>query len=133
MTTAFVHTIKVNGVQNNPTGPYCFFIYLFINNVFFLPRVLCCNHVKKHFRNKHICWPNIFVIKHVCWPTVTRCSRARSQWNRPEIDRFNSDDVDFEPRRNSRADPQPPLDSFCWEVKGTTREAGRMWGLFLDF
>ncbi len=31
MTTAFVHTIKVNGVQNNPTGPYCFlFIYVSI-------------------------------------------------------------------------------------------------------
>lgn len=49
------------------------------------------------------------VIKHVCWPTVTRCSRALCKWNRPEIDRFNSDDVDFEPRRNSRADQQPPL------------------------
>lgn len=51
----------------------------------------------------------IFVIKHVCWPTVTRCSRALCKWNRSEIDRFNSDDVDFEPRRNSRADPQPQL------------------------
>lgn len=102
--------------------------------MFFLHRFLCCNHVTKHFRNKtclFYCY-NAYTVGIYCYmPTVTRCSRALCKWSRPEIDRFNSDDVDIEPRRNSRADPQPPLNSFCWEVKGTTRETCEV--LFLDF